>query len=176
MSAIIWPEYGDRHPEKKVLVLENTPTHDGPPISIYTRRQAFEDGILVDLMGTYDDWPAAMVREAGIKIPVAITSTVFQDCVSPIADEDEDGAHHVTEQLAPCQDIKGRLWDVLWLFAHAARSRRDQSAIVFRLHVVPNNPVGHSRHRAPKLVTLKAIIGPDDDGKPCITIMYPSEE
>ena len=148
----------------------------GPPISIYTRRQAFEDGILVDLMGTYDDWPAAMVREAGIKIPVAITATVFNDCVSPIADEDEDGAHECAEELAPTQDIKGRLWDVLWMFAHAARGNGDKSELRYSLNVVPNNPAGRTRYRRARTVTLKAVVGPDDDGNPCITIMYPNED
>lgn len=148
----------------------------GPPISTYTRRQAFDDGILVDLMGTYDDWPAAMVREAGIKIDVAITSTVFHDCVSPIADEDKDGAHHATEQLAPCQDIKGRLWDVLWMFSLEARRNPRAESLLFQLRTVPNIPIGSNRHPRAKLVTLKAVVGPDDDGAPCITIMYPNED
>lgn len=74
----------------------------GPPISVYTRRQAIEDGILVDLMHTTDEWPANMVREAGIRVPVAITATVFHDCVAPI--DDEDGTPGRGEVLAPCQD------------------------------------------------------------------------
>ena len=27
----------------------------------------------------------------------------------------------------------------------------------------------------PKLVTLKAVCGPDDEGSPCITVMLPEE-
>lgn len=61
----------------------------------------------------------AMVREAGITIPVAVTTAVFDDCVSPI--ESAAGEPERGEVLAPGQDIKGRLWDVLWMFTHTPR-------------------------------------------------------
>ena len=48
-----------------------------------------------------------MVAEAGFRYPVAMTATVFCSYVSPLEGDDE--------KLAPCQDIKGRLWDVLWM-------------------------------------------------------------
>jgi hypothetical protein len=141
----------------------------GPVIHAYTRKQAIADGVLVDLSNTTDVWVPAMVREAGITIPVAMTTTAFVDCVSPI---EGDG-----QQLAPGQDIKGRLWDVLWMFVCAVRSGgQDESEILFRLRVVPNIPVGSNRHPRAKLVTLKAVIGGDDNGDPCITIMYPHED
>ena len=41
----------------------------GPVISIYSRAQAIEDGILVDVSDT--------AREAGFTIPVAVTRTVW---------------------------------------------------------------------------------------------------
>ncbi len=41
----------------------------GPAISAYSRAQAIEDGILVDVSDT--------AREAGFNIPVAITRTVW---------------------------------------------------------------------------------------------------
>ena len=141
----------------------------GPVIHAYTRKQAIADGVLVDLSSTTDAWVPAMVREAGITIPVAMTTTAFVDCVSPI---DGDGL-----QLAPGQDIKGRLWDVLWMFVCAVRSGgQDESEILFRLRVVPNIPVGSKRQPRAKLVTLKAVIGGDDNGAPSITIMYPHED
>ena len=144
-------------------------SHFGPMIHAYTRQQAIADGVLVDLSDTTDAWVPAMVREVGITIPVAMTATVFTDCVSPI---EGDG-----QQLAPGQDIKGRLWDVLWMFVCAVRSGgRDSSEILYRLRVVPNIPVGSDRHPRAKLVTLKAVIGGDDTGAPCITIMYPHED
>ena len=41
----------------------------GPVLSAYTRAQAIEDGILVDVSET--------AREAGFRIPVAVTRTVW---------------------------------------------------------------------------------------------------
>ena len=41
----------------------------GPAISAYTRAQAIDDGILVDVSDT--------AREAGFNIPVAVTRTVW---------------------------------------------------------------------------------------------------
>jgi len=146
--------------------------HDlfGEVIHTYTRRQAIEDGVLVDLCGDDQDaWMPAMVREAGFKIPVAMTTTAFVDCVCPI---EGDGM-----QLAPCQDIKGRLWDVLLMLLCAIRSgSQDRSTVHYQLYVVPNIPIGSKRNPRAKVVTLKAVIGPDDDGRPCITIIYPHED
>ena len=66
----------------------------GEPISIYTRAQGIEDGVLVDVTET--------AREAGFKWPVALTSALFA----------------VIEHQG---DFAGRLWDVLWMATLAAR-------------------------------------------------------
>lgn len=148
------------------------PTADLPVIYAYTRRQAIEGGVLVQLSGPDyqgDQWMPRMVAEAGIKFPVAMTVEVFGDCVSPIGDS-------VT--LAQCQDIEGRLWDVLWMLAQAAR-RNSGAEMLFSVYVVsnvPNTTAGRNRTPRPKRVTLKAVIGPDDDGSPCITIMYTHQD
>ena len=108
-------------------------------IDIYTRRQAIEDGVLVQLSGPGyqgDPWIPAMVAEAGFRYPVAMTATAFCSYVSPLEGDDE--------KLAPCQDIKGRLWDVLWMLKLAIRriqAPRDMSA--FSLRVVPNVPANY---------------------------------
>jgi hypothetical protein len=68
------------------------------------------------------------------------------------------------------------LWDVLFMFAHSARRNRNASELLFQLRVVPNIPAGSDRHPRAKLTTLKAVVGPDDDGNPCITIMLPEED
>ena len=89
---------------------------DADIIDIYTRRQAIDDGVLVQLSGPGyqgDPWIPAMVAEAGFRYPVAMTATAFCSYVSPL---EGDG-----EELAPCQDIKGRLWDVLWMLKAAIR-------------------------------------------------------
>lgn len=137
-----------------------------------TRRQLIEDGVLVQISGPGyegDDWLPRMVAEAGIRFPLAMTAEVFGACVSPLDD---------SETLASCQDIKGRLWDVLWMFAQAAR-RASGDELLFSVYVVPNVPntaAGKRRTPRPKRITLKAVIGGDDDGSPCITIMYPHQD
>ncbi len=109
---------------------------DADIIDIYTRRQAIEDGVLVQLSGQGyqgDQWIPAMVAEAGFRYPVAMTATAFCRYVSPLEGDDE--------KLAPCQDIKGRLWDVLWMLKVAIRRIETPHDILrFSLRVVPNVP------------------------------------
>jgi hypothetical protein len=115
----------------------------------YTRAQAIADGVLVDVSAT--------AREAGIRYPVALTRAVFERCVA------------VPPGVA-CQDEVGRLWDVLWLLALAAR-RSNGSEVRFAVHVRNDN-----RERTPPLVRLKALCGPGDRGEPVLTVMMPDED
>ncbi len=121
------------------------PTNDDPEvISIYTRAQAIEDGILVDVSAT--------ACEAGFKIPVAITVAVYE-------------SHVKVPPGVEAQDEAGRLWDVLWMTRYAiSRSAPDEAEVPVKLHVRNDN-------RRPRLVTLKAIVGPGDDAEPVITIL-----
>jgi hypothetical protein len=119
-------------------------------IYAYTRKQAIEDGVLVDVTET--------AKEAGFKIPVAMTSTVWGQYVEVPAGVEG-------------QDVKGRLWDVLYMLRFAISRGKDESEIRYKLHVRNDNRDGD-----PPLVELKAVCGPDDDGEPCITVMEPSED
>ena len=128
-----------------------TKQDDWEVIHIYTRKQAIADGVLVDVTET--------AREAGFRIPVALTRAVWAEYVA--VPEGVEG-----------QDEAGRLWDVLWMCRYGiGRSRDGASEIRFRLHVRNDNRTGE-----PPLVTLKAHCGPDDDGSPCITVMLPDED
>jgi len=156
----------------------------GPVISEYTRRQAIEDGVLVQLSGVGyegDEWVPQAVKEAGFRdqidgegravpMSVCMTATSFAKYVTPI---EGDG-----EKLAPCQDAKGRLWDVLWMLRVAIKACREETdTLYYSLYVVPNVPEDHgtATPRAKK-VRLKSVCGPDDDGTPCMTIMLPDED
>jgi hypothetical protein len=120
-------------------------------IHAYTRRQAIEDGVLLDVTET--------AKEAGFRIPVALTSAVWAGYVA------------VPEGVER-QDEAGRLWDVLWMCRYGiGRSRREESVTLFKLHVRNDNRPGE-----PPLVSLKAVCGPDDDGSPCLTVMLPNED
>ena len=121
-------------------------------IHAYTRRQAIEDGVLVDVSDT--------AREAAFRIPVAVTSAVWAEYVE------------VPPGVAG-QDERGRLWDVLWMLLVAIRVNGGGGGaeIRYRLHVRNDNRDGE-----PPLVELKAVCGPDDDGAPCVTVMLPGED
>jgi len=123
---------------------------DAEIIYAYTRAQAIEDGELVDVSET--------AREAGIKFPVAVTRAVWVKYVE------------IPEGVT-CQDERGRLWDILWMFRRNARQCGD--TLFFKLYVR-----NHNRERLTKadLVTLKAVCGPGDTPEPVITIMLPDED
>jgi len=129
----------------------------GDVIYAYTRAQAIEDGVLVDV--------AEIAREAGFRFPVAMTATVWSDCVEW---SDEDSKRQTR------QDEPGRLWDVLWMGMCAARgaASRNKSQISFSLYRVPRG----GRGVRPRLAHLKLVIGPGDGGEPVITIMLPNED
>src|SRR5690349_21762765 len=72
-------------------------------ISRYTRADAIEDGVLVDI--------TAQAKETGICVPTVITSQL----------------HHVLENIpshSAGQDWRGRLHDVLWMTYLKLRSMR----------------------------------------------------
>lgn len=120
-------------------------------ISSYSRAQAIEDGELVDVTET--------AREAGIRIPTALTRAVWAKYVE-------------VPEGVKCQDEKGRLWDILFMFAYAAR-KFDGSELLYKLSVRNDNEPDFSAHHE---VTLKAICGPGDTPEPVITIMLPDED
>jgi hypothetical protein len=126
----------------------------GEAIFSYTRAQALDDGVLVDV--------SEMAKEAGFKFPVAITRAAWADCVEW---SDEDNRRQTY------QDEAGRLWDVLWMVGVAAR-RHSGSELRFQLYRVPRG----GRGVRPRLVTLAMRCGPGDEGEPVITIMLPGED
>jgi hypothetical protein len=123
----------------------------GPVIYAYTRKQALADGCQVDV--------SSVAKEAGFRIPVFITDTVFNNYVK------------VPEGVA-AQDERGRLWDILWLLHCAIKqSRPGQDRLSFQLNVRNDN-------RRPKLVTLLSVCGAldIDDPAPSITILTPEDD
>ncbi len=135
------------------------PFDDAPVVHRYTRADGIRDGTLVDVTQTG--------REAGFKVPVAITAAVQDQCVR-WTEEDARRKPRVH------QDEDGRLWDVLWMAAcrsrEIARSDDHASPALFQVIVVPRP--GHGRQR---LRTLKLVIGPGDAGETVATIMLPDE-
>lgn len=121
----------------------------GEVLAEYTRAQAIEDGVLVDV--------SKMAGEAGIKYPAAVTRRVWYEVVTPPKSARENGE---TEE--------GRLWDILWMFRCAARRRRGACV---RFPVAVTREDGQRRS-----AILKAVCGPGDDFEPVITIMMADED
>jgi len=68
---------------------------------VYTRAQAIDDGVLVDVTET--------AAEAGFKVPVALSAALWAEAVA------------WDESRGALQDEKGRLWDCLWMAYCTAR-------------------------------------------------------
>jgi hypothetical protein len=123
----------------------------GEVIYAYTRAQALADGVQVEV--------SKVAAEAGIKMPVFLTRTVFEKYVTVPPD-------------VIAQDEAGRLWDLIWMLRFALiRSHHGKDRIPVALYVRNDN------HRA-KLVKLIATCGPldIDDPSPAITVMMVGED
>lgn len=127
----------------------------GAPIHTYTRAQALEDGVLVDVTET--------AREAGFRIPVAMTAAAWADTVEWT---------EADSKRQTGQDQSGRLRDVVWMAYLAARRGGTESRKAFQLLRVPRG----GRGVRPRLTTLHIHIGPDDAGNPVITLLTPNED
>lgn len=129
----------------------------GPPIDSYSRAEAIDDGVLVDV--------TASAREVGFRFPVALTRAAYEEHV---AWADVDNAKHGTLQQEP-----DRLRHVLEALRLALPcTNDDEPEVRFSVRVVPHD--GNSSH--PTEVALKALCGPGDDAAPVITIMLPDED
>lgn len=116
----------------------------------YTRKEALADGVLIDA--------TPVAKEAGIKYPVALTEALWQGYIVPSKELKDSG-----------QSTDGRLWDLLFLFSFYARKVETQVFVYKCLFLM--NP-----SRSPETKSIKAHIGPGDQGEPVITLMLPEED
>ena len=120
--------------------------NDADVISSYTRAQAIEDGVLVDL--------SEIAKEAGFKYPLAVTAGVF----AVLSDTRSEG-----------QDFQGRAWDMLTILIFAIKTSSDGNVIRFS----PLFQSVGSRH--PQRVNMWSQCLPGDDAAPVITVMLEGE-
>ena len=117
-------------------------------ICSYSREQALEDGVLVDVTDE--------AKKAGFKYPFAMTAEVW-NVINSIPEE------HSYESKA------GRLWDVLMLAMMRIRTlKTDTDLIMFE--VILHNNMMHDT------VELKLLIGPGDTVDPVFTLMFPNQD
>lgn len=159
-------------------------------IHSYTRSQAIADGVLIDIEKEFP----GLSSQAGFKFPIALTARAFSRYV----------ALNPNAKKA-LQDPKGRLWDVLWMLKLKIKlvklspnaGQVDTLRFSF-LSTVPKDPEPFAIETLPpsdeededafladlleqleqsqKLCWLKSVVGSDDEGEPCITIMLPWED
>ena len=125
---------------------------NGDLIHAYSRAQALADGVLVDV--TKEAGPDGML--GGFAIPVAVTAALWSAIES------------IPQSLAGIADARGRLHDVLWMAALAARRHRERSAARFLVHL----PSCGTRKRTRELLLH---VGPGDRGEPVVTIGFPED-
>ena len=118
-------------------------------IHSYSRKQALEDGSLIDI--------TEYARLNGFKIPCAITASLWVYIgISP--------------ELAEIgQSVAGRLKDVLFLLLmEIKRAGTDTDRIRYPVDflVEPDRT---------ETVEVYALVGPDDDMRPCLTIGLPED-
>jgi hypothetical protein len=127
--------------------------------SVCTRAQLIAEGELIDV--------SEMANEAGILDPVALTVSVYADCV--------EWTDHDKNRKREYQDQSGRLWDLLCMLAHAIGQVRDSGtstdSVTYQLLRVPREGDGV----LPLPVTLNAIVGQGDQVERVITVLFPNE-
>ena len=131
---------------------DGSPFDDAEVVHRYMRREAIEDGVLIDLT----EW----ARETGFVIPVACTAAVWQRYVVP--DETLRGGG---------QSERGRGHDLLWMLWCAIRRDGGREDDQLAFDVIFLMPPCEQR-----VVRLTATCGPGDDLEPVLTILLPDED
>lgn len=136
--------------------INNPGSKDNFMISSYTRAAAIEDDLLIDV--------SALAKEAGLKLPVAVTASVWQQYI--VWSEQDT-------KLQTHQDTNGRLWDVLMMLQFACRfGKKRLSSFCYPLSVIPRN----GKTTRPRPIRLKAVFSGGDHHEPVLTIMLPEED
>jgi len=141
------------------------PFADMEVISSYSRAQAIEDGVLVEL---------PLAREVGFKFGVAVTVGVFA-VLAPWAQGSKGDVSKPAEGqplYGLGQSFDGRAWDLLTILLYEIRRGKGGARVDFApLFLMPG-----SAHDRPVPVQFVAICGPGDEGEPTITISRPGED
>ena len=119
-------------------------------ISSYTREQAIEDGILIDVTSIFPQCSELY------RCPVAITIGVWG-----VLEQAVNNPLH-------CNDLNGLIWDLLYMSIRGVIKRIDPTEHLFQVIITG---AGLNKYH-----TFRAICGPGDAAEPVITIMLPGED
>ena len=125
----------------------------GDLISLYSRADAIEDGLLVSIS-------PKICKEAGVVFPVCVTDTLWAKYIDPVNLAD-----------LPGQSVEGRLWDLLWMLRTAIKTGGGNGDRIRYRVLFLMEPA-----KKPETIDLISVCGPGDEGEPVITIMLPGED
>ena len=116
----------------------------------YTRKQAIEDGVLIDV--------TEQANQLGFKVNTVVTDHLYGDYLTPPAGLEGEG-----------QSVEGRLYDLLFRTLIAAKTFGARDRINFDVLFLMSPG---------KWATVKilAVMGPGDHGEPVLTNMLPEDE
>lgn len=117
----------------------------------YSRKDALDDGVLIDI--------SELAREAGFKLPVAVSDNLYHGYLKPSPELAKEG-----------QSLNGRLWDTLSVLRYTIKASPATDRLSFTVLFV------QAPDAEPAPVELLVVCGPGDSGEPVITIMVPSDE
>jgi len=125
----------------------------GEIIDKYTRQQAIEDGVLIDL--------SDLAKEAGFKFPLAITA----------------GVKAILNNLeAPGQSFEGRAWDMLTILKLESRRAAGDTVYFAPLFARKDRRCKEAEKYITEPIKMWSKCGPGDNMEPVITVMMPEED
>lgn len=116
----------------------------------YTRKQAIEDGVLIDV--------TEQANQLGFKVNTVVSDHLYGDYLTPPAGLEGEG-----------QSVEGRLHDLLFRTLIAAKTFGVRDRVNFDVLFLMSPG---------KWATVKilAVMGPGDHGEPVLTIMLPEDD
>ena len=132
------------------MVLKLATDNNWNLIYAYTRAQAIEDGVLVDV--------TEQAKAIGFRLHTVVTDHLFHGYVEPPAGLEGEG-----------QSVTGRLHDLMVLALFAARKAVNTDRVTFKVDFL----MAPGRKETVEVI---AHIGPGDNGEPVLTIMLPEDD
>jgi len=137
-------------PRENEAVIADHMNPFGDVVFAYTRKQAIEDGVLVDLNAVAGD-----VCRQHFKVPIACTAAVWA-----LIDKAVKSPKH-------CNDVAGVVHDILFMSKTGLARKVDDSTRIFTVIITGGRKRNHQ---------LKLVCGPGDNAEPVVTIMLPEED
>jgi hypothetical protein len=157
---------------KTIEPLTETENIFGPVVYAYTRAQALDDGLLVDV--------SEVLKPCPFKFPVALSRAAYEATIAaggqwvaidnPTTEDLDAGAIEALK-LPGGQDIKGRLHDIFSVLLHTINRTAGPADHLWFSVLVDTH--GNGR---PRKVELYSVCGPGDNREPVITIMLQGED